>query len=414
MGGSHQRECMHRAALALQSWGSLARSFYHKKYVGLASKTRAFQSLSISRIMFNAHTWVGIKDEQLANWQQKLRKPLDLMTKHMLRGIAPVLIDTNDLFALAQILPPKDQLHVARLRYLKRLLSYCPQTLWNMLLQAREHPDNWLTLCASSFEWFLQFYQVPGAPQDAHDLPAWLAYVALDPNWKGRLKKAAKGCLLFRTATAEENVWLKAFQATFESAGGTVPCSQTSQAETWVCDQCQKAFPSKRALATHAGRAHGYRRMVKFYAVDSTCNACAKTYATRKRLIEHLRDATECLQILQACFPPLPDEQVIAFDAADQETTLALRAQGWGPAKALAPARKIYGPTLPAAGTTDAADMLRKWTSRVPVPGSGFSQLQGHSMAPTEASDPNVILFAADFPAFVYQPVSGWSEPGGW
>ena len=413
IGGHHQRECMHRAALALQSWGSLARSFYHKRYVSLASKTRAFQSLSMSRLMFNAHTWVGVKEDQLDHWQQKLRKPLGLMTKQMLRGIAPVKIDTADLFALAQILPPKDQLHVARLRYLKRLLSYCPQTLWNMLFQAQDHPDNWLALCASSFEWFLQFYQVPGAPKDTHDLPAWLAYVALDSNWKGRLKKAAKGCLLFRTATTEENVWLKAFKATFESAGGVVPCTQTTQAETWVCDQCQKTYPSKRALATHAGRAHGYRRLVKFYAIDTTCNACAKVYATRKRLIEHLRDATECLQTLQACFPPLPDEEVIALDAADQETTLALRAQGWGPAKALAPARKIYGPTLPAAGSSDATDMLHKWTSRVPVPGSGFSQLQGHAMTPNEASAPEVILFADDFPAFVYQSRAGPNQ-GGW
>ena len=120
------------------------------------------------------------------------------------------------------------------------------------------------------------------------------------------------------------------------------PCAQATQSETWVCDQCQKAFPSKRALATHSGRAHGYRRLVKFYAIDQTCNACAKTYATRKRLIEHLRDAKDCLQTLQACFPPLSDEQVVAFDTVDHETTLALRAQGWGAAKALAPVAKSW------------------------------------------------------------------------
>ena len=225
------------------------------------------------------------------------------MTKPMLKGIAPVKVDTVDLFALAQILPPADQLHVARLRYLKRLLAYCPQTLWNLLMQAAAWPHSWLALCKSSFAWFLQFYQVPGAPIDAADTIAWITHVALGSSWNGRLKKAAKGCLSFRQATAEEHVWLKAFQARFVDAGGSLPCAQTLQSETWVCDQCQKAFPSKRALATHSGRAHGYRRLVKFYAVDQTCNACAKTYATRKRLIEHLRDASECLRTLQACFP---------------------------------------------------------------------------------------------------------------
>ena len=237
--------------------------------------------------------------------------------------------------------------------------------------------------------------------------------MALDTNWNGRLKKAAKGCLSFRQATAEEHVWLKAFQARFVDAGGILPCAQVTQRETWVRDQCQKAFPSKRALATHSGRAHGYRRLVKFFAIDQTCNACAKTYATRKRLIEHLRDATECLQTLQACFPPLSDEQVVAFDTIDHETTLTLRAQGWGAAKALAPARKIFGPCLPPAGSQDAAYMHLKWSQRNPIAGSGFEQLQGHALTKHEAPEPRVVLFDDDLPAFVYQSAAGMNPGDG-
>ena len=399
VGGSHQRETAHRASQAMQSWGCLARSFYHKRHVGLKAKTIAFQSLSMSRLLYNAHTWTGVTDDNIAHWQQKLRKPLGLMTKPMLRGVAPVKVDTVDLFALAQILPPMDQLHVARLRYLKRLLSYCPQALWNFLFQARQWPHSWIAHCTSSFAWFLQFYQAPGAPGDPNDLSAWLMYVALDVNWKGRLKKAAKGCLSFRQANAEENVWQKAFQAKFQAAGGVIPCHQTVQGETWICEQCQKAFSSKKALATHSGRAHGYRRLVKFFAVDRTCNACAKMYATRKRLIEHLRDATECL--------------VLELDATDHDTTLDLRAQGWGAAKALAPARKVMGPCLPPAGTPDAAHMLAKWHMRNPTAGTGYERLQGHTITQAEAPQPKVILFAEDLPAFVYQSAAGMNQGDG-
>ena len=93
IGGCHQREIAQRASLAMQSWGCLARSFYHKRHVGLKAKTTAFQSLSMSRMMYNAHTWVGVTDDHLATWQQKLRNPLGLMTKPMLKGIAPVKVD---------------------------------------------------------------------------------------------------------------------------------------------------------------------------------------------------------------------------------------------------------------------------------------------------------------------------------
>ena len=405
--GSHQREVAHRASLAMQSWGCLAKSFYQKRHVGLKAKATAFQSLSLSRMLFHAHTWTGVAEDTLAHWQQKLRKPIGLMAKPLLRGVAPVLVDTCDLFAVAGILQPIDQLHVARLRYLKRLLRFCPQGLWDLLFQAKEDENSWLAVCQKSFAWFLKFYQAPGAPTDATDLSAWLSYVALDGCWKGRLKKAAKGCLCFHQAVAENNIWYKTFKSVFETAGGVVPVSQTICKDHWVCDQCQKVFASRRALATHAGRAHGYRRLVKFFAVDNVCNACVKMYHSRKRLIEHLRDATLCLQTLQHCFPPLADAVVLAYDAEDHEVTLSLRAQGWNASKALAPMRKLHGPCLPPPGSQAAADMHAKWSIRNPVAGSAFSHFQGHAMAAAEADAPKVIFFAEDLPAFVFQSESG-------
>lgn len=189
--------------------------------------------------------------------------------------------------------------------------------------------------------------------------------------------------------------------------------SQTICKDHWVCDQCQKVFASRRALATHAGRAHGYRRLVKFFAVDNVCNACVKMYHSRKRLIEHLRDATLCLQTLQHCFPPLADAVVLAYDAEDHEVTLSLRAQGWNASKALAPMRKLHGPCLPPPGSQAAADMHAKWSIRNPVAGSAFSHFQGHAMAAAEADAPKVIFFAEDLPAFVFQSESGMNHGDG-
>ena len=379
----------------------------------MRAKTVAFQSLSMSRMLFNAHTWTGVSDGTLAHWQQKLRKPLGLMTKSLLRGVEPTKIDTMDLFALAQILPPVDQLHVARLRYLHRLLQFCPQGLWNLLHQMKDQQDSWLHSCRSSFDWFLKFYQTPGAPTSSSDLDAWMTYIALDGSWKGQVKKAARGCLCFRQAVAEQNVWMKAFQLTFVAAGGVLPVSQTSSPETWVCDQCQKRFASKKALATHSGRVHGYRRLMKYYAVDNVCNVCVMMYNTRKRLIEHLRDSHVCLQMLQACFPPLSHEMVIALDAADHAVTLDLRAQGWGASKALAPMRKLSGPCLPPPGTCDAVQFYAKWSARCPNSGTAFGHLQGHAVAQADAAAPQVFLFREDLPAFVMQSASGFNSGDG-
>ena len=77
-------------------------------------------------------------------------------------------------------------------------------------------------------------------------------------------------------ATAEHHVWQEKFDSLFLAAGGVLLVHQSVQTETW------KTFASKRALASHAGRAHGYRRIVKFYAWGDVCNSCCKKYHARK------------------------------------------------------------------------------------------------------------------------------------
>ena len=158
---------------------------------------------------------------------------------------------------------------------------------------------------------------------------------------------------------------------------------------------------------------HGYRRLVKFYAVHDVCNACNKLFHSRKRLIEHLGDSASCLATLQACFPPLSDEQVLAFDLEDQQSTHALRSLGWGATKALAPMRSLSGPRLPPAGSVDAGALHAKWSLRCPQPGSAFQQLQGHSIAADDHAPPTVHLFEADLPAFVFQSDHGCNAGDG-
>ena len=158
-------------------------------------------------------------------------------------------------------------------------MDYCPQILWDLLYACKDAPQSWLSSCSSSFAWFVHFYPVAGAPLDRSDLPAWLSYISLDSCWKGRLRRAAEGCLAFRQATAEQRVWTKGFQASFEAAGGVLPVSQSAPRDTWICDHCGQAFSSRKALATHSGRMHGYRRLVKFFAVDDVCNCLFQAFS---------------------------------------------------------------------------------------------------------------------------------------
>ena len=406
------RDIYARASLAKSAWGSLAKPMYSKPYVSMATKGKAFQALSISRLTYNVHTWCAASAADWAKWQNHMRKPMGLMVKHMLMGTPPTHVDTLDLFGIADILAPCDQVHVARLRYFRRLLQYCPTALWTCLVAAKDAQTSWLAACSGSFAWFRQFYHRPFGPSESESVLDWIPYVAMDTRWKGRVRAATRACKRFRQAVAEHHLWQKRFDRAFLAGGGILPQSESLQHETWACDQCPKTFASKKALATHSGRVHGYRRIVKFYAVDDLCNACGKKYHSRQRLVEHLKFVPSCLSVLQACFPALDDATVQELDQLDHAHTLNMRQQGWWATKALEPVSRLQGPLLPPADSQDASQMKQRWTARQPRVGTAYENLQGRRTdAPPET--PQVILFEADLPAFVFQSAAGPNNGGG-
>ena len=222
------RDIQTRAALAKSAWGSLAKPLYSKSYVALDAKVKAFQALSMSRMLYNVHVWCCANDSDWERWQNHLRKPMGLMVKHALMGTPPTHVETPDLFGMADMLPPEDQVHLARLRYLKRLIQYCPQSLWTCLAAHIEAPNSWLQACHKSCRWFGTFYPHAFGSEHAQSALDWIPFIAMDTKWKGRLKAAAQACKRYRRAVAEQHVWQKRFDRQFCLHGGVLlRCSLT-------------------------------------------------------------------------------------------------------------------------------------------------------------------------------------------
>ena len=401
------KEVAHRTATARQSWGPLHRSFYSKRYVALRSKMMVFQSLTMSRLLYNAHVWSPCSSVMIQKWQNAIRKPLGLIAKGQTLGVSPLMLDVPTLCGLLHLLPPEDQLHMARLRYLKRLLASCPTMLWQMLIEMVDSPDSWLSACSASLAWFRQFYSTHFGAPTSNDVREWLPIIQLDVNWAGRIRAAGRACRRYRQACAEHHTWQKQFDDFFETNGGVLPARPVLSQHKWTCDQCQQWFSSKRALASHSARVHGYRRIVKFFAIGDVCQSCCRWYHNRSRLAEHLGYATQCLETLKACFPPISDEKLAELDADEWQQNADLRRDGWGATKALLPMRQLFGPLLPRAGTADAQLMQNKYVARQGQAGQAFTRLQGRCENPVD-HQPQVHLFAEDFPVFVFNNPEGF------
>ena len=337
-----------------------------------------FEALVYSRLLYNSHTWTAVTPSALDHWETALRPMLYTWVRSELRGLAPYGIPLATLCGLAGLLTPGDALHVARLRFIRRLLCHCPKVLWGLIWSSAESPHAWLPCLRASLQWMSDFVG-PGSLPSAHaPWQDWWLFIRADERWKGRIQRAVKACKTWRRETAQADVWNRWFAVELEQRGVTLAAPRRAPPAPWSCDQCGASFASRRALATHATKAHGYRCIYQHYAVDGSCPHCARDFHHRSRLRAHWRTAHGCFDNVVACFPALSGD---LFDAlADEDLQLATlrKQQGWLATKALSPAVRAFGPGLPPAGSPDAALMKQKWDLRRPLDGQvWFSELIG-------------------------------------
>eukprot|EP00435_Cladocopium_sp_Y103_P037245 s1928_g9.t2 len=406
--GKQHRDVRFRLSLAKQAWGPLIKPFFTKPQISLRTKVQVLSSLVMSRYCYNVHTWCMPDDGALREWHSALRPLLYPLARRFLRGLPPFQFGINVLCGLLSLLPPEDQLHLNRLRYLPRLLKSCTSALWNLLCAVRSDSRSWLSRCQESFAWFAKFYGPRLGLSEHSDLHDWLAMAKIDPAWKGKLRKATHSCVQFRLAQAEAEVWQVWISQDLERHGGfPIVRPPTVPPACWHCDLCDATFATSKQLAVHSVRTHGYRSIMKHFARDGRCAHCARDFHTRTRLCAHFHSKPDCLRHHQACFVPLTPDELHELDASGRQHTRSLKQQGWLPTKAMIPAVRAYGPPLPPVGSPEAQAMLTFWQQHVTTePVYAFQMLMGRSDG--DLTEPPLVPPQDDvIPGFLYQSPQG-------
>ena len=190
-GHRHAKESLARGAAAKQQYGQLARSFFTKKSVSLPVKSAVFQSLVLSKMLYNVHTWTSVTQKHMDQWTNHLKGPAGTLLKGMLLAETRFQHTTDEMLAYAGLLPLIDQVHANRLRFLARLLKHCPQITWTLMHSTTGH-HSWIHQCMESCQWMLKHYD-SALPLTA-DSPFmdWVQFVQLDYSWKGRVRKTCR------------------------------------------------------------------------------------------------------------------------------------------------------------------------------------------------------------------------------
>ena len=388
--------------------GALIRPLFSRRNVLTRAKVRLFEFLIASKHLYNVHTRSWMTQRELQHWENGLKDLIRVIACPLLAGIPAFRLEVQDLYGLIGALPPRDQLHVNRLRYFARMVARAPVCLWQYLLHTT-HEHSWTAALTSSFTWLQTFapkWKVP--PPD--EFLEWVLFVQTTGSWKGIVKSAARSCLTYRQQNAQAKVWQMKVDRTLTHLGATPMIEPLQVSNLWTCTLCEKSFWNKRALAMHAYQAHQYRTWTKHYMAGSLCLACGHEYFVRARALLHLHSSSQCSSTYAACMPPMSREAMEELE-------------GWHPTKALLSSCQVPMPLLPPPGTQEAATMKAAWAFRFGPGATDFEQLQGCLLG-TVAEDSAHLLRTPSLPLLVtlqqgvkldmlafFKPVGSLSQP---
>ena len=192
--GKPRHALRERIRNAKQAWGPLIQPFFRRKQVSLQAKVRVFESLVMSRMLFNVHALSRITQKEVGMWESAMRSMVVPLVGSKLEGLPPFAFSTESLCGLIGLLPPSDLLHIARLRFLPRLLSNCPRVLWDLIHDGDHGEDSWIASTRTSFKWLCTFMGPRLTLSHDADLKDWWTFISLDEKWNLKVKRAAKAC----------------------------------------------------------------------------------------------------------------------------------------------------------------------------------------------------------------------------
>ena len=235
--GQPRHTLRERVRSAKQSWGPLIRPFFKKSSISVRAKVIVFESLIYSRLLFNVHMLTRCASDLIEKWEAGIRAALAPLVRAQLYGQPPFTFSTITLCGLAEMLAPSDVLHVARLRFAKRLLQHFPQVLWDLIHSGEGDPSSWLSSLRSSLTWLCTFLGPKAPLQSDAAIVDWWTVIGIDEAWSAKIKRAIAACRQFRKAEAQAHVWERHFEATLRQDGACACLDrQADPVRQWICD----------------------------------------------------------------------------------------------------------------------------------------------------------------------------------
>ena len=263
-------------------------------------KRRLINTLGISRVNYTAGTWPCLKKQEQALWHARIMALYRLTISRW--GEEEKHLSDINLRETLKVLAPKDHADIAVMWQLLSIAKWADEAYLAPFLELDEFHEEkgWTGRCIEIYNRLLRMRPtMPGPFERFWELIESLQTEEARSNLRKLTMRHTKQCLHAQTERVRISAMNQEVTVTADWCEG------------YECLICGVTFASKTALAVHNRHRHRVYAKASHFAPGTTCFACARTYHTRARLIQHLQyGSMDCLQKLQRRILPLTTQQV--------------------------------------------------------------------------------------------------------
>ena len=287
--GSMMAELRQRVGAAWGAFREGRRRLYKARGISISRKGQLLSSLVLTKLFYGAGAWPPLREGEhrlLASTLHSMYRQL-LMIPHDDDQHVPLSV----IFARCAMPDLSTHLHLARLRYLRQLWQFGPDSLWALLRQDRPYAELLHGSVAWLFDWVRDTCELPDPHGTQEGWQAWCDFAVERPGrFKGLLCRAA-GLELCRHRCVAA---LCSLYQVLRGVAGLRPVESEKQDMTEACIPCRRSFATRVAWAGHAARKHGYRNQAFLLAQNRVCLGCGWLYSRTRQLRNHLANTDMC------------------------------------------------------------------------------------------------------------------------
>ena len=330
--GSMKPEITKRSAMGREATSAISRFVLKNPDIPDRTKANATQAISLSKNTYGCQSWFALNKGEFRLFHNGIMNVYRRMTMGKYHKDN---MDDDAVCASLRVSKPIVVLHVARLRYLSRLVMSAPTTLWALMQVTKVSSRSFYAAISQAIQWLISVIPV-GIIELEPDADPVSAAIDVIVNSKKRWNKIVSNARAFDIQKMCNNSQASRFDRHFHTlaneAGMKISRAKIEISECsneHECQICNTTFRDYQSLCAHKALRHGIKHPSRAYVDSSVCRFCLMCFHTRSSLIRHYKySSSRCFGRL-FYLNKLSQERINQLD--QEENTRLKKTKGKGP-----------------------------------------------------------------------------------